>query len=83
MLASIESTNGAWILDSDYTYHMTHRKDWLTDYQKIDRGKVILGDNRTCLVEGIGMISFKMFDEIVRTLKNVRYVPKMSKNPST
>ena len=59
---------------------MTHRKDWLTDYQKIDRGKVILGDNRICQVEGIGIVSFKMFDGIVRKLKNVKYVPRMSRN---
>ena len=80
LVTSTESTADAWILDSGCTYHMTHRKDWLTDYQKIDGGKVILGDNRTCQVEGIGMVSFKMFDGIVRTLKNVRYVPRMSRN---
>ena len=54
LVTSTKSTADVWILDSGCTYHMTHRKDWLTDYQKIDGGKVILGDNTTCQVEGIG-----------------------------
>ena len=33
-----------------------------------------MGDDHPCNVEGIGTVRIKMFDEIVRELKEVRYV---------
>ena len=40
----------------------------------------VMGDDHPCNVEGIGTVRIKMFDEIVRELKNVRYVPQLKRN---
>ena len=37
-------------------------------------------NNVTCKTVGIGSIKIKMYDGIVRTLIDVRYVPELRKN---
>ena len=39
-----------------------------------------MGNNHTCEVYGIGTIGIKMFDEIVRKLTSVQYVPNLTRN---
>ena len=39
-----------------------------------------MGNNLVCKVVGISIIRIKMHDGIVRTLTNVRHVPKLKKN---
>jgi len=39
-----------------------------------------MGDDHPCNVKGIDTVCIKMFDEIVRELKKVRYVPQLKKN---
>ena len=40
----------------------------------------MLGNNLACKVAGIGTINIRMFDEIERDLKQVRYVPELKRN---
>ncbi|KAA0041523.1 Retrovirus-related Pol polyprotein from transposon TNT 1-94 [Cucumis melo var. makuwa] len=44
----------AWIMDSGCTYHMTSNRDFLTDFQKNDEGKALLGENSIGDVKGTG-----------------------------
>jgi len=39
-----------------------------------------MSDDHLCKVEGIGTVSIKMFDGMVRKLEKVRYVPQVKKN---
>jgi len=39
-----------------------------------------MGDDHPCNVEGISTICIKMFDKIVRELKEVRFVPQFKRN---
>jgi len=39
-----------------------------------------MGDDRPCRMKGIGNILVKMFDGMVRELKDVRYVPQLKRN---
>ena len=39
-----------------------------------------MGDDHPCNVEGKGTVRIKMFDEIIRELKEVRYVPQHKRN---
>jgi len=39
-----------------------------------------MGNDRPCNMEGICMVHIKMFDGMVRELKEVRYVPQLKKN---
>ena len=39
-----------------------------------------MGDNHPCNIVGMGTVRIKMDDEIVRELKEVRYVPQLKRN---
>jgi len=39
-----------------------------------------MGDDSTCSMNGVGKVLIKMFDRMVREMKDVRYVPQMKKN---
>ena len=39
-----------------------------------------MGDDHLCNMEGICTVRIKMFDGIVRELKEVRYVPQLKRN---
>ena len=39
-----------------------------------------MGGDHPCKVEGIGIVHIKMFDGMVRELKEMRYVPQVKKN---
>ena len=41
---------------------------------------MLMKDDHTCRMEGIDMVLIKMFDEMVRELKDVRFVPQLKKN---
>ncbi|KAK3009920.1 hypothetical protein RJ639_011490 [Escallonia herrerae] len=43
-------------------------------------GTVLMGNDAVCEVMRIGTIKIKMFDGIVRTLGDVRYIPELKKN---
>ena len=55
-------------------------KDWFVNYKSINGGTVLMGNNMSCKVVGIGTIQIKMHDGIVRTLTGVRHVPELKKN---
>ena len=38
------------------------------------------GDRHTCHIERISTVRFKLSDEMIRELKDVRYVPQLNKN---
>ena len=59
---------------------MTHNKDWHSGFTNVNGGKMMMGNSQTCQVEGIGSMSIKMFDGVVRHLTNVRYVLRLTKN---
>ncbi|KAL6346168.1 hypothetical protein AAG906_027902 [Vitis piasezkii] len=48
-------------------------RDWFSSYQEVNGGKVLLGNNMSCNVVGIGTVAINMFDGKTRTLKEVRH----------
>ncbi|KAG8492461.1 hypothetical protein CXB51_009586 [Gossypium anomalum] len=69
-----------WILDSGYTFHMSPKQDWFTTYETVSEGVVLIGNNASCKIAGVGTIKVKMFDGVVRTLSDVRHVPELKRN---
>lgn len=49
-----------WILDSECSFHMSHNKDWFESFHEYNVGQVILGNNKTCRVIGIGNIRLRL-----------------------
>ncbi|KAF3670301.1 hypothetical protein FXO38_07158 [Capsicum annuum] len=46
----------------------------------VSKGVVLMGNNTPCKIVGIGTIRIKMFDGVVMTLGDVRYVPDLKRN---
>ncbi|KAG8492401.1 hypothetical protein CXB51_009724 [Gossypium anomalum] len=69
-----------WILYSGCTFHMSPNRDWFTTYETVSEGVVLMGNNCSCKIVGVGTIKVKMFDGVVRTLSDVRHVPELKRN---
>ncbi|KAG8500580.1 hypothetical protein CXB51_002706 [Gossypium anomalum] len=69
-----------WILDSGCTFHMSPNRDWFTTYKTVFKGVILMGNNASCKIAGVGTIKVKMFDGVVRTLSDVRHVPELKRN---
>ncbi|KAG8485819.1 hypothetical protein CXB51_019218 [Gossypium anomalum] len=69
-----------WILDSGCTFHMSTNWDWFTTYETVSEGVVLMGNNASCKIAGVGTIKVKMFDGVVRTLSDVRHVSELKRN---
>ncbi|KAK2965407.1 hypothetical protein RJ640_001484 [Escallonia rubra] len=69
-----------WFLDSASSFHMCPHKEWFDCLTPCNGGIVLMGNDAVCEVMGICTIKIKMFDGIVRTLSDVRYIPDLKKN---
>ncbi|KAF3665269.1 Retrovirus-related Pol polyprotein from transposon TNT 1-94 [Capsicum annuum] len=69
-----------WILDLTCTFHMCRNRDWFIAYETVSKCIVLMENNTPCKIDGIGTIRIKMFDGVVRTLGDVRYVPDLKRN---
>ena len=56
------------------------KKRWFSSYQEVNHGKVLLGNNMSCSVVGIGIVAINMFDGMTRTLKEVRHISDLKRN---
>ena len=69
-----------WILDSGCSYHMCPNREMFLDFKEFNGGVVYMSNDSTCKMMRIGSVQIKMFDEVVRKLNDVRYVPDLKKN---
>ena len=68
------------MIDTGATYHVYPNRDWFSSFEKLDRCSVVMGDDRPCHMEEINTVLVKMFNGMVRELKDVRYVPQLKRN---
>jgi len=59
------SGDDEWILDIGATYHVCPNMNLFSSFEKLDGCSVIMGDDRLCNMEGIGIIQIKMFDGMI------------------
>ncbi|KAG8493024.1 hypothetical protein CXB51_010410 [Gossypium anomalum] len=69
-----------WILNSGCTFHMSPNRDWFTTYETVFECVVLIRNNASCKIAGVGTIKVKMFDGVVRTLSDVRHVLELKRN---
>lgn len=69
-----------WIMDSGCTYHMSPRKDWFFDFKDLEAGQVLMGNNQSCKIQGIGSIKLRMWDGSLTVITEVRYIPDLKRN---
>ena len=67
-----------WILHSGCSFHMTPHKEFFTTMKR--GGSVTLGNDDTCMVVGIGSVTMRMHDGVIRVLDGVRHVLNLKKN---
>ena len=72
----------AWLLDSGCTYHMCPKKEWVSTYKPYDGGSVLMGNDVVCKAVCISNNRMRIFDGYVRTLTNVRHVPRFMEESS-
>ncbi|KAG8478359.1 hypothetical protein CXB51_028117 [Gossypium anomalum] len=82
LVASVNDSKASeeWILDLGCTFHMSPNRDWFTTYDTVSEGVVLIRNNASCKIAGVGTIKIKMFDGVVKTLSDVRHVPKLKRN---
>ncbi|KAG8501656.1 hypothetical protein CXB51_004770 [Gossypium anomalum] len=59
---------------------MSPNRDWFTTYEIVPEGVVLMRNNASYKIIGVGTIKVKMFDGVVRTLSDVRHVPELKRN---
>lgn len=69
-----------WIMDLSCTWHMTPNKYVFEDICDQDGRSVLLGNNRACKIVGIRYVRFKLHDESIRLLIDVKYIPNIKRN---
>ena len=79
-MVSHENTETKWILDSGCSFHMTPNKSWFEELDEQVGVSVLLGNNKSCEITGIGSVRFKLHDGAERVIKNVRLVPDLKRN---
>jgi len=61
-------------------YHICPKCEWFASFEKLDGYLVMFVDGHTCQIEGLGTVRIKLFDGMIKELKDVRYVPQLKKN---
>jgi len=69
-----------WVLNTGSTYHICPIRELFASYEELDGGLMFMRDENTCRLVGKGTVHIKMYDGIMRELKEVRYIPRMAKN---
>lgn len=74
-----------WLADSGASHHMTHRREWLYNFEPIEVGQfgVIVGNNEVVYALGRGnvdVIATVNNQKVQHKLCNVLFVPDISKN---
>ena len=80
LVVSSSNSSKEWIMDSGCTWHMTPNKDLFEELCDQDGGSVLLGNNKACKIAGVRSVRFKLHDESIRLLTEVRYVPDLKRN---
>jgi hypothetical protein len=70
----------SWILGSVCSFHVTFNRNWFNTYMSVNSSIVTMGNGAHYKITSIGNIRIKMFDGVVRTLSDIRHVPKVEKN---
>ena len=59
---------------------MCPNKSLFMNYEAYDNGVFVMGNDASCKVIGRGLIRLKIFDGMIRELRDVRYVPELKRN---
>jgi len=67
-------------LDTGATYHVCPKREWSASFEKLDGYLLTFGVGHTYQIKGIGTTRVKLFDGMIKELKDVKNVPYLKKN---
>ena len=79
-MVSSNTRDKEWILDSGCTFHMSPNKNWFIGLKETKENNLLMANNDSCEIHGIGSIKLKVHDGSIKTLSNVRYIPNLKRN---
>lgn len=74
LAVSASSRQRSWVMESGCTYHMCSVKKFFENLELKEGGVVLLGNNKSCKVQGMGSSRSKMFDDKEILLQEMMYV---------
>jgi hypothetical protein len=80
LIISLDNTIESWVVDSRASFHATPHRKVFQDYVQGDFGQVYLGDDEPCQIVGMGKVKIKKNNGNEWLLKEVIYIPYMSRN---
>lgn len=66
-------SKGNWILNLGCFFCICPNKSLFMNYETYNSALVIVGNDTSCKVVGIGLIMLKMFDSTIRELRDVKH----------
>ena len=58
-----------------FTYHICPKMELFASFVELDGSLISMRDDHTCQLVGKGTVHIRMYDETLRELKEVRYIP--------
>jgi hypothetical protein len=77
---STHANHSVCLIDSGASYHMTHHREWFSEYEKYDGGDVFLEDDSTAKILGRGRVKLLLNNGRIRTLPGVLHIPKLARS---
>uniref|UniRef100_A0A803PQN8 Retrovirus-related Pol polyprotein from transposon TNT 1-94 n=1 Tax=Cannabis sativa TaxID=3483 RepID=A0A803PQN8_CANSA len=68
MVASIGYSDLDWVINSGCSFHVCPNRTQFSEYKEIAGRTVKLGDNRSCIIKGIGSVKLKLTGGLIREL---------------
>lgn len=69
-----------WVLESGCTFHMCTIKNWLTELVDLNGGQVLMGNEVSRQIKGIGNLSLLLENYYIVELDKVRYAIELKRN---
>ena len=69
-------------MDFGYEHYLSRlsKREQFANFEKLDGGLLTISKVHTSQIEGISTVHIKLFDGMIRELKDVMYVPQLKKN---
>lgn len=78
LTASLLAKSDEWVLDPGCTFHITPRREVLSNFEELEGNKVLMGNDTYYMVKGQGTITID--NPYMVTLSHVRYIPDIRRN---
>lgn len=69
-----------WILDSACSHPMCSNWNFFQTYEAVQQGEVVMENNQSCCIAGIGQVGFRLRDGTIRTIDKVCHVSDLKRN---